>query len=278
MPGQAPAASAVLAGDGDGAARPVPAGGGVADAGTAGVVPADDGTAGVVPARDARPFDALLLDYGGVVSRSTFELLPLLGERHPQVRGLLRRRGTLGAEHDDLWARMTRREISEREYWSRRAAEFGRAFGAEWDVRDLMAWLEDGEISEAERVRPEAAELVTDARSAGLLVGVLSNDLAAFHDEDWLERQQLLRQADVVVDGSVTGVLKPDPRIYLAAAARLGTAPERVVFVDDIPWNVAGAEAVGMTAYLLDLADPAAAFGLARKVLGLPPALATRPS
>jgi putative hydrolase of the HAD superfamily len=136
----------------------------------------------------------------------------------------------------------------------------------------MMAWLEDGEISEAERIRSQAAELVADAQSAGVLVGVLSNDLAAFHDDDWLDRQQVLKQVDVVVDGSVTGVLKPDPRIYLTAADRLGTAPERVVFIDDIPWNVAGAEAVGMTACLLDLAEPGVAFGLARKWLGLPAA------
>lgn len=205
-----------------------------------------------------------------MVSRSTFELLPLLSERYPEVRGALRRRGPLGPEHDELWARMMRREITEREYWSRRAAEFGGAFGADWDVRALMTWLEDGEISEQERLRPEAAELVADAQAAGLVTGVLSNDLAAFHDQDWLDRQLMLRRVDVVVDGSVTGVLKPDPRIYLAAAAQIGTSPERVVFVDDIPWNVAGAEAVGMTAYLLDFTDPATAFGLARKALGLP--------
>ena len=81
-------------------------------------------TAAESPAGDGRPFDALLLDYGGVVSRSTFELLPQLAGRHPQVAGALRRRGPLGAEHDELWDRMMAREISEREYWSRLAAQF----------------------------------------------------------------------------------------------------------------------------------------------------------
>lgn len=218
---------------------------------------------------DARPFEALLLDYGGVVSRSTFELLPLIGAAHPELAGPLRRRGTLGPDHDELWAQMMRREISEREYWARRAAEFGRAFGADWDVRALLTWLEDGNVDEAARIRPEAATLVADVRAAGMAAAVLSNDLAAFHDDDWLERQEMLRTVDVVVDASVEAVLKPDPRIYLIAAQRLGTPPERVVFVDDIPWNVTGAEAVGMTAFLLDLAEPAAAFGLARKALGL---------
>ncbi|HEY1918136.1 MAG TPA: HAD-IA family hydrolase [Streptosporangiaceae bacterium] len=218
---------------------------------------------------DRRPFDALLLDYGGVVSRSTFELLPLIGAGHPELAGLLRRRGTLGPDHDDLWAQMMRREISEREYWARRSAEFGRAFHADWDVRAMMTWLEDGEIGEASRLRPEAAALVADVQAAGLSAGVLSNDLAAFHDDDWLDRQEMLRTVDVVVDASVEAVLKPDPEIYLIAARRLGVPPERVVFVDDIPWNVTGAQAVGMTAFLLDLAEPGLAFGLARKALGL---------
>jgi putative hydrolase of the HAD superfamily len=185
---------------------------------------------------------ALLLDYGGVVHRST------------------------------LWTQMMRREISEREYWSRRAAEIGRAFGADWDVRALMTWIDVEELTEAERVRPEAAELVADVRAAGLKVGVLTNDMAAFHDDEWIRAQRMLSQVDVLVDGSLTGILKPDPRCYLDAAEQLGTPPERVVFVDDIPWNAAGAEAVGMTAYLLDYTEPGSAFGLARKWLGLPAA------
>jgi putative hydrolase of the HAD superfamily len=213
---------------------------------------------------------ALLLDYGGVVHRSTLELIADLAARHPELSGVARRRGPLGADHDELWAQMMRREITEREYWSKRAAEIGRVFGADWGVRDLMTWIDVDELTESERVRPEAAELVADVRAAGLQVGVLTNDMAAFHDDDWIRGQQMLSQVDVLYDGSLTGVLKPDPRCYLDAAERLGTAPERVVFVDDIPWNVAGAEAVGMTACLLDYTEPGIAFGLARKWLGLP--------
>ena len=220
------------------------------------------------PAPGEQP-GALLLDYGGVVHRSTLELIADLAARHPELSDVVRRRGPLGTDHDEPWARMLRREISEREYWSLRAAEIGRVYGADWDVRALMTWIDDGELAEAERVRPEAAELVADARAAGIKVGVLTNDMAAFHDEQWMSGQQMLTQVDALVDGSVTGVLKPDPRCYLDAADRLGTGPERVVFVDDIPWNVAGAEAVGMTAYLLDYTEPGIAFGLARKWLGL---------
>jgi HAD superfamily hydrolase (TIGR01509 family) len=42
------------------------------------------------------------------------------------------------------------------------------------------------------------------------------------------------------------GVAKPDPRIYHIAVERLGVRAEAAVFVDDLPENVQGAQAVGM--------------------------------
>jgi putative hydrolase of the HAD superfamily len=44
-----------------------------------------------------------------------------------------------------------------------------------------------------------------------------------------------------------TGVAKPDPRIFLAAAARLGVAPERILHVGDDPaMDMAGARDAGL--------------------------------
>ncbi len=44
------------------------------------------------------------------------------------------------------------------------------------------------------------------------------------------------------------GAMKPDPRMYLAAAAAVETAPERCFYIDDLPRNVEGARKAGMTA------------------------------
>jgi putative hydrolase of the HAD superfamily len=43
------------------------------------------------------------------------------------------------------------------------------------------------------------------------------------------------------------GLAKPDRKIYEEVARELGADPADVVFVDDRPENVAGAEAAGMT-------------------------------
>ena len=71
------------------------------------------------------------------------------------------------------------------------------------------------------------------------------------------------------MDGSVTGVLKPDPRAYQTAAEQLGHRPGEIVFLDDLPYNVAGAVAIGMIAIHVDVTAPGAAFAAARAVLGL---------
>ena len=53
---------------------------------------------------------------------------------------------------------------------------------------------------------------------------------------------------DLIVDSSHEGMRKPEPEIYLLTCERLGVSPDRAAFVDDIPMNVEGAEAVGLHA------------------------------
>ncbi len=210
---------------------------------------------------------ALLLDLGGTVFRSGSEMMAVFGEHEPRVRDVVARRGPLGPEHDELWAAMLREEITEREYWAHRAAELGSALGEDWGVRDMMQALYS--LPGEELMRPEAEALIADARRGGIAVGVLTNDLVAFHGEDAMARHPFLAEVDVLQDGSVTEVLKPAPEAYRAAAERLGRHPGEIVFLDDMPWNVSGAKRAGMIAVLVDLEHPARGFDEARELLDL---------
>jgi len=51
---------------------------------------------------------------------------------------------------------------------------------------------------------------------------------------------------DAIVLSGEVGVMKPDPRIYQLALARLDVQPEQAVFIDDFQHNIDGARAVGM--------------------------------
>ena len=64
---------------------------------------------------------------------------------------------------------------------------------------------------------------------------------------------------EVVVDSAFVGLRKPDPAIYRLTCERLGVAPERCVFVDDVEVNCAAAAELGMAAVLFRSSEQAIA-------------------
>src|SRR5690606_27352099 len=132
--------------------------------------------AGTADGGQARRFDALLLDFGSVVTFTAFE-------RHrDSERALGLAHGTFGwlgpvdPATDPLWRSMERGEISERDYWSHRAAEVGSLVGQPgWTPLDFFQAIRGDDPNLA--VRQSARRTVAAARAAGLRVGILSNEL-----------------------------------------------------------------------------------------------------
>jgi len=215
-------------------------------------------------------YQGLLLDIGGVVHRTSMYLAGRLAETEPSLRPVLDRIGGLGTDRDELWQLMLDRQLSEREYWAQRAAEFGAAVGESWDTRALINKLYDR--PERDYLSAPTIDLMTDVKAAGLRLGALTNDLAAFHGPGWVERQEHLKLFDIIVDASLTGVLKPDPRAFASGAEALGLPAEQIVFLDDMPWNVEGARQAGLKAVRVPWDDPRPAIDTARELLGLGPA------
>jgi putative hydrolase of the HAD superfamily len=210
---------------------------------------------------------ALVLDFGGPVLRTPFELLRSAGARTGLAPGTLDWSGPFAPERDELWRLQQSGGISEREYWSRRAEDFAALTGREPTFRGLMD--EVFAAPESELVRPEALAVMRAARDAGFAVAVCTNDLRAFHGDAWVDALDVLTLVDVVVDGSVEHILKPDPRIYHLVTDRLGIAADDCLFVDDQPGNIAGAEAVGMAVRWFDVTAPEATYAQVRADLGL---------
>ena len=211
----------------------------------------------------------LLLDIGGVVHRTGVHLVGRLAEREPAMQPVIEEIGGIASDRDELWQRMLRRELGEREYWAQRAAEFGAAVGETWDTRAMMRRFY--ELPEQEWLCDATVELMADAKAAGLRLGALTNDMTAFHGPEWVARQEHLKLFDVIVDASLTGVMKPDLRAFRGGAEALGLPPEQIVFLDDMPWNTEGARQAGMTAVRVPWEDPGPAIDTARKLLGLGP-------
>jgi putative hydrolase of the HAD superfamily len=216
----------------------------------------------------ARPFDALLLDFGSVITISAFERQREIESILGLAPGTIDWSGPVDPATDPLWRSMIDGEISERDYWAQRAAEVGRLLGHDhWTPLDFFKAIRGADPNLA--VRASARRTIAAARAAGLRVGIVSNELELFWGRAFMDRLDLLRDIDVLVDATHTGVLKPDPRAYRAALEALGVRAERALFVDDQPKNVDGARAVGMSALYFDVADPEGSFARARAMLGL---------
>ena len=211
----------------------------------------------------------LLLDIGGVVHNTGVRMVERLARREPAMRPVIEEIGGIASDRDELWQRMLRRQVTERDYWARRACELGAAVGETWDTRALMDRFY--QLPEHEWLCAPTIELMTDAKATGLRVGALTNDMTAFHGPEWVARQQHLKLFDVIVDASLTGVMKPDPRAFRGGAEALGVPAEQIVFLDDMPWNTEGARQAGMTAVRVPWDDPVPAIDTARELLRLGP-------
>jgi len=211
---------------------------------------------------------AVIFDFGGPVLLTPFELRHV-GERDLGLApGTFAWTGPFDPLADPDWQVFQSGGMNEREYWALRAQEFSTLTGEPATMPALCSHLYSGD--EVELVRPGARSLIDDARSAGIPVGVLTNDLTSFHDESWLARMSIIGDFDVLVDGRTEGVYKPDLRAYELIIDRMGVEPAATIFIDDQPVNLEGAEAAGLVPVRLDPTDPAPGFRLARELLGLP--------
>ena len=211
---------------------------------------------------------ALVLDFGGVISRTLFETHALSEQALGLAPGTLTWRGPFDPANDALWRDMQAGRISERDYWMARTREVGRLVGEDWTRMEQFVVRARGADPSAV-MRPEAVAAVERVAVAGLRLAILSNELDLFYGADFRRKLPLLGRFELIVDATHTGILKPDARAYAAVTDGLHLAAADCVFVDDQPRNVAGAVAVGMQTVAFDVTQPAASYAQALRLLGL---------
>lgn len=103
-------------------------------------------------------------------------------------------------------------------------------------------------------IRPEAVPTLKALRAGGYKIGLVSD---CTHDlADQWDELELAEFFDAAVFSCNEGTRKPDPRLFLAAAERLGVPPEACLYVGDGGGDeLAGSAAVGMHPVLLAGAD-----------------------
>ena len=211
---------------------------------------------------------ALILDFGGVVTRTLFETHDVTERALGLAPGILNWRGPFDPSTDPLWVSMQNREITERDYWMARTRQTGALLGEDWT--DMKTFVQRARGAEAELVlRPEARDAILRAKAAGFRIAILSNELDLFYGVEFRKRFPLIELFDVIVDATYTKILKPDPRAYEQVIAEVGLPREACVFVDDQLKNIEGAEAIGLPHVHFDVTRPADGFARALSMLGL---------
>jgi putative hydrolase of the HAD superfamily len=202
------------------------------------------------------PVRAVLFDFGGVLSTSPFDAFARYERDHALPVGFLRSVNATDA-HTNAWARLERAELDLTGFDAAFADESER-LGHRVPGADVLALL-------AGDVRPEMVEAV---RRCGehLATGLLTNNVLGSMTDPRVG--ELLAMFDVVVESSVVGVRKPEPRFYELACEQLGIEPTEAVFLDDLGINLKPARAMGMAT--IKVGDPAVALAELEAIVGFP--------
>ena len=197
-----------------------------------------------------------MFDLGGVVMDSPLAAITRYERDHALPAGAVNRvvveSGEAGA-----WSRLERGELTLEAFLSPFEADC-RACGVEVSGQTLMAY-----IAEAGVPRPPMLEAIRRIRARGLRAAALTNNWVR---EGPREGHRLREHFDVFVESALVGLRKPDPRIYELVCRRLGVAPARAAFLDDIGRNLKTARALGMATIKVD--DPETALRELGALLG----------
>ena len=190
--------------------------------------------------------DGILWDFGGVFTTSPFEAFARFEEARGLPENFIR---TINSANPDAnaWARFESSIIDADGFdaeFRREAEAHGHSVGGK-DVLELL----HGEF------RPRMAAALAECKKH-YKVGCITNNMKRTEaaegsspagDGRTEQAAKVMALFDVIVESSVEGVRKPQRRIYEIACERLGIAPQRAVFLDDLGINLKPARAMGMT-------------------------------
>lgn len=190
-------------------------------------------------------FRAVLWDFGGVLTTSPFEEFNRYEENNGIPKDFIRRVNAVNPDRN-AWAQLELSSIT--------PEAFNRAFFEETEKAGHAIPGADvlGLLSGA--LRPRMVEVLRKCgENLGLKQGCITNNIrtgqgpgmAKSHERAG-QVEEVMSMFEIVVESSVEGIRKPDPRIYEIACQRLGISPSEAVYLDDLGINCKPARALGM--------------------------------
>ncbi|MEY4472527.1 MAG: hypothetical protein RL671_831 [Pseudomonadota bacterium] len=194
----------------------------------------------------AGSFEAVIFDFGGVITASPFEAFNRLEDERGLPRDLVRRINATNPD-SNAWALFERAEIDAAGFNELFAAE-ARAAGHELDGASVLAVLSGS-------IRPAMVSALDQLKDAGYRLACITNNVPSGHGAGMARSgdakdayEQVFARFEHVIESSKAGVRKPDPRIYQMMCDHLGLGPQACVYLDDLGINCKPAAQLGMAA------------------------------
>jgi putative hydrolase of the HAD superfamily len=182
-----------------------------------------------------RLVDAVIIDLDGVIRHWDDEAMPALERELGLPAGTI-----TGAAFDPVRLDRAMRGVLTAEEWY---AEIGAAVAEAHGVDAEAVATAFSEVGW--RIDESVVDLVAEVRRlAQVPVVLLSNASTRLLDD--LLVSGIASSFDAIVSSADIGSSKPDAKAFTAAVEAAGAEPERCLFVDDTPENIAGARALGL--------------------------------
>ncbi|MFM9863764.1 MAG: HAD-IA family hydrolase [Micropepsaceae bacterium] len=198
-------------------------------------------------------FQAVIFDFGGVITESPFEAFNKLEAARGLPKDFIRKINATNP-HDNAWAKFERAEITP-DAFDAAFADEARAQGFELGGRDVIACL-------AGAVRPSMLEALRRI-AARFKTGCITNNVKSDdpHAGMWNNRNvdEAMSLFQHVIESSKAGIRKPDPRIYRMMTDALAVEPAKCIYLDDLGINLKPARDMGMTTIKVEAAPLAIA-------------------
>jgi putative hydrolase of the HAD superfamily len=182
------------------------------------------------------PFDVILFDIGGVLLTNSWDT----HQRAAVAAAFHLDEACLEARHGAIFEAWERGGITMDAYLDFTVFHEPRSFTRDQFVAamfDQSKLLPDG-----------AMDILRELSASGdYLLGALNNESRELND--YRLRTFALRDCfDIALSSCYVGLRKPDAAMYRRAIDIVGRPPERILFIDDRPENVAGALKAGIAA------------------------------
>jgi epoxide hydrolase-like predicted phosphatase len=180
---------------------------------------------------------AIIFDFGGVLMKTLdYSYRHAWDDRLQLPRGSVERvvHGSVSWRHAQV------NQLGIEEYWQDVAQQL------KLDDEALTALQTD--YFKGDSLDAELIDLIKSLKAKGVRIGLLSNDALSLRAK--LALLEIADLFDPLIISADIGVMKPAPEAFQAVLDQVSLPPERVLFIDDLPENISGANAVGIKGIL----------------------------